>query len=267
MMSGILSPEFLQAAGRPGKKQPIPPTPFSGIKLVSAFNDPVIDVISGSNIVVSSFKNGEKHTDTYATLSGQNLSITADENTEIIITGDITDIKLSDGDDVQFVYAEISRTNCTTIDFNSCFALKKAIINSNYSASIVYFSKDYLLSNVELSDNPNLTSIDFQDCYTIKEIDISESPLVDSLQLYYCMSLEKLIVGRNAVLSSMDVDNVDRVNYLLYGAENEDGSTYLAQIIENSVYTNGTVYTDSQGAYYSTIETAATAKGWTIEQL
>ena len=32
-------------------------------------------------------------------------------------------------------------------------------------------------------------------------------------------------------------------------------------------YYDGTVYTDSAGAYYSTIADAATAKGWTIEQL
>ena len=41
----------------------------------------------------------------------------------------------------------------------------------------------------------------------------------------------------------------------------------IATAITDTTAADGTVYTDSAADYYSTIADAATAKGWTIEQL
>ena len=41
----------------------------------------------------------------------------------------------------------------------------------------------------------------------------------------------------------------------------------LEDAITNATAADGTVYTDNAADYYSTISDAATAKGWTIEQL
>ena len=86
MMSGILSPAFLQAAGRAGKG-----TPVGKIILDTQFADPTISSISCTgDIKVSSIKNGAPLVETYTDLDGETLSIQADANTQIIISGDIT---------------------------------------------------------------------------------------------------------------------------------------------------------------------------------
>lgn len=63
------------------------------------------------------------------------------------------------------------------------------------------------------------------------------------------------------------LNNATNISTIKYPATNSDVATKLADLITNSSVDNGTLYTDSAGAYYSTLETAATAKGWTIEQL
>lgn len=54
---------------------------------------------------------------------------------------------------------------------------------------------------------------------------------------------------------------------ITYPANNNAVSTAIANAITNASANNGTVYTDPNGTYYNTIAQAATAKGWTIEEL
>ena len=72
---------------------------------------------------------------------------------------------------------------------------------------------------------------------------------------------------KNTALTSLNCSNCPALVSISYPATNEDVATAIADAITNATAADGTVYTDSQGAYYSTIETAATAKGWTIEQI
>ena len=193
MMGGILSPEFLQAAGRAGKEK------FSGMKLFTPVSDPEISSITGMDIVVKTIKSGVAHEDTYASLEGDTLSISADKNTEIVITGTITECEIGENT----TYSRISVTNTA------------------------------------------LTSLDCSSCYALQELNLSTNTALTSLNCSYCYALQ----------------------IIYYPATNEDVSTAIAGAITYANAADGTVYTDSAADYYSTIETAATAKGWTIEQL
>ena len=193
MLSGVLSPAFLQAAGRAGK------TKFSGLILMDVTTDPTISSVTGTDIVVTTTKNGVAHTDTYASLSGEMLAISADKNTKITITGTITELEI--GSNTGFVSIKAKNTALTSLECNGCYALQE----------------------LNLSANTALTNLICSNC--------------------------------NALIR------------ISYPATNSNVSTKIASAITNATATDGTVYTDSAAAYYSTIATAATTKGWTIAQI
>lgn len=68
-------------------------------------------------------------------------------------------------------------------------------------------------------------------------------------------------------ITSASISNCTGVTTIKYPANNSGIATKIADIITNATAADGVVYTDSEGAYYSTIADAATAKGWTVEQI
>ena len=70
-----------------------------------------------------------------------------------------------------------------------------------------------------------------------------------------------------ATLTNESINSCTGITTIKYPANDNDIATKIANIIANATAANGVVYTDSDGAYYSTIADAATAKGWTIEQI
>ena len=194
-MSGILSPAFLQAAGRAGKER------FAGFMLVSLTDDPTISSVScDGEMTVKTTKGGVEKIETYTDLDGDTLSISADKNTKIYISGNLTG-EWEMGGNTYFVSIKGTNTALTQLNCSYCSALQE----------------------LNLSANTALTQLNCGSCYKI--IGIS------------------------------------------YPATNDDVSTAIAGAITGATADDGTVYTDSAGAYYSTIETAANSKGWTIEQL
>ena len=186
---------FAQAAGRAGKEK------FARFILVSAVTDPEINSVSCTGeMTVKTIKNGAEHIDTYTDLDGEALSISADKNTKIYISGNLTG-EWEIGSNTTFISIKGANTALTSLSCNDC----------------------YTLQELNLSANTALTSLDCSSCYALQE--------------------------------------------LKYPATDSTVSTEIASAISNANAADGTVYTDSNGAYYSTIATAATNKGWTIEQL
>ena len=218
MLSGILSPAFLQEAGRAGKGEKL-----GTIKLFTQFADPTINSISCTGeIKVTTTKNGAPLVQTYSDLSGDTLSISADKNTEIVISGaEITACEIGENTD----YTKISVKN-TAITMLSC----------NYC---------YTLTALDVSKNTALTTLDCSNCYALTALDLS----------------------KNTAITELSCDSCAKLVSISYPATNEDVSTAIANAITAADVADGTVYTDSEGAYYSTIADAATAKGWTIEQI
>ena len=68
-------------------------------------------------------------------------------------------------------------------------------------------------------------------------------------------------------LTSFSNAGLTGVTKIMYPANNNSVSTAIKNAITNATADDGEVYLDADGAYYSTIADAATAKGWTIKQL
>ena len=135
-----LSGAFMQAAGsHKGEK-------FEGMLLFATVVDPEIESITGTDIVVTTTKNGESKTETYAELSGETLSISADKNTKIAITGMITECKI--GINTTFTRILSTNTALTSLDCSYCSALQE----------------------LNLSTNTALTSLNCSECSALQEL-------------------------------------------------------------------------------------------------
>ena len=238
MLSGILSPAFLQAAGNRRKID-------DGITLYSATADPSISSIScEGEITVTTTKNGAPIVQTYSDLDGYSLSIQADPKTKISITGKITgECKI--GNNTSYTKIYIKNTALTSLSCNDCYALQE----------------------LNLSTNTALTSLSCNNCNALQELNLSTNTALTSLSCDSCNALQELNLSTNTALTSLNCNDCKRLISISYPATNSSVSTKIAGAITAADSTVGTVYTDSAAAYYNTIATAATTKGWTIAQI
>ena len=210
------NPIFLQAAGRGGK------TPFAGIKVLSPIENPIIGSVDGNgDITVTSIKDGEKISNTYSDPKDLTVSVQADANTWVIITGEIT----------------------------------------------VFSPNEYHIEKVVAYNNTALTYLNCYDCHDLIVLDVRNNTALDNVDCGECSVLKVLCIINNTTQNSLDCGNNPALDSIKYGAENENVATSIAYLITENEALDGTVYTNSEGAYYSTIADAATAAGWTIAQL
>ena len=275
---------FMQAAGA-HKGEPKPE--FSGIKLFTLTTDPKISSITGTDIVVKTTKGGVVHEDTYASLEGDTLSISADKNTEITITGTIIECEI--GSNTTFTRISVTSTALTSLDCSSCYALQELNFSTNTALTSLSCNDCYALQELNLSTNTALTSLSCNGCYALQKLNLSTNTALTSLSCFSCYALQELNLSTNTALTSLSCNNCSALQELnlstntaltqlncssctklvsiSYPATNEDVATAIAGAITDATAADGTVYTDSAADYYSTIADAATAKGWTIEQL
>ncbi|MBO4693430.1 MAG: hypothetical protein J5659_03430 [Clostridia bacterium] len=76
--------------------------------------------------------------------------------------------------------------------------------------------------------------------------------------------VETLQIGK--YLTYLTVNGTS-LNAITYPANNNAVSSAIANAITNANADDGTVYTDENGTYFDVIANAATAKGWTIQEL
>ena len=263
MMSGILSPVFLQSAGRAGKGGHV-----GKITLFTQFANPSIDSISCTGeIIVSSIYNGEKKIEIYSDLNGETLSIQADANTQIVISG--VDITYFEIDTINTGYTKISDKNTALTELlcNSCYALTELDVSENTALTQLNCDNCYLLTALNVSKNTAITQLSCSYCYALTALDVSKNTALTSLSCNDCHVLTALDLSKNTALTTLNCSSCTKLVSISYLATNEDVSTAIAGAITNATSTTGTVYTDSAAAYYSTIATAATTKGWTIKQI
>lgn len=98
----------------------------------------------------------------------------------------------------------------------------------------------------------------------INSVDVSESKTLTDLTASF-NNLATL--NLNTQLTNIVLTNSHDLEAIYYAAVNSAVSTAIANAITNADSNNGIVYTNSGAAYYDTIAQAATAKGWTIQQL
>ena len=245
MMSGIFSPEFLQAAGRAGKTQK------NILSFIAGDEDMVIYIIAGNGeITINTTKNGEVTTDTLIDPEAVYV-LSNDANTLVTIIGDVTKLYFYNED----VDDEIP-VNISNLDVTKCKSLIELQVEWCQN-----------LTSLDLSKNSALNYFDCSYSIALQSLELSNNTLLSTLYCGDCDNLNLLDLSTCTVLSTANFYNCKAITLIKYPATNQDISTKIAAVITNATATDGTVYTDSQSAYYSTIADAATAKGWTIEQL
>ena len=262
MLSGILSPAFLQAAGRAGKGAPV-----GKIILDTQFADPTISSISCTGeIKVATVKNGAPLVETYSDLSGDTLSIQADANTQIVISGaEITDCEI--GENVNYTKISVENTALTQLDCNSCYPLTALDLSKNTALMQLDCNGCSALTALDLSENTAIAGLSCYGCSALTALDLSKNTALTQLECNSCYALTALDLSKNTSLTELDCSSCAKLVSISYPATKSDVSATIAGAITAADSTTGTVYTDSAGAYYSTIADAATAKGWTIEQI
>ena len=99
------------------------------------------------------------------------------------------------------------------------------------------------------------------------ELDLSKQSKMVYLDCTGNTNLSKLDLSTLTNLAAIDCSGCTFVSIIKYGASNSDVTTAIADLITANAARQGTVYTDSNGEFYSIIADAATAAGWTVAQL
>ena len=266
-----------------------------GVTLIYSVADPILASVSCTGeIRVISVKNGEKVTETYSDLSGEQVSIQSDANTQILINGGVTSIQFAfagSGTDkllsvsannipslitldckyMPFLQSVTIGANTGIISFEcaSCSALTMLDLSANTALTTLDCSECSALTMLDLSANTALTTLNCSKCSALTELNLSANTALTSLNIDNCHAIQTLNLSNNTALETLScaVSNNTALSALYYPATNDTVTTILSGYLPNSSITDGILYTDSAGAYYSTIETAATTKGWTIEQI
>ena len=159
--------------------------------------------------------------------------------------------------------------------------LHRASNNGGFSGIKLIFSKANQYIPITCTDEITITYISGgvkkTDTYSGLSITLVSIPCDANTQVVITGAVEEIDLSmqaylisakiKNTALQALDCSNCPALAEIKYAAGNEDVSTAIAQAITDATADNGTVYTDSAAAYYSTIATAATTKGWTIEQI
>ena len=199
MFTGIFDPAFLQAASAHAA-QPTPPEPEpDGIVIRTNTTGNVNPIIKCTGtITVKSIYNGEPQEATYTDID-EAITINADADTDIIITGKVT---------------ELATAPAFSNKITSFRALNSQLVDVTVG-----------------TQSTTLTTL--------------------------CLPSTLTTFG----------GTITSVTKIMYPANNSVVSNAIKNAITNATAADGVVYLDEDGDYYDTIANAATAKGWTVEQL
>jgi hypothetical protein len=218
-----------------------------------------------------------------------------DANSTVIIEGDITALALGDGAQGVDMYHDIESldlsqnkamehvacNNCTllnSIDPTGCTKLKYFNCGGCTSLIVLDFTKNIALeelycggctglAELELGTNVALQTINCANCSGLQALDLTANTDLLNINCYGCTGLTTLNLATNIALQSLYCGGSPNLVSISYPATESDPSTAIAAAITAATSTTGTVYTDSNGTYYSTIADAATTKGWNIQPI
>ena len=244
-LSAIMDSVF----GRGGRKKPV-------IKFTSSANDPFVQSLTcKGTITIESIKDGNPVVETYSNLTDTLVNIQADANTEITITGNVIKLDFAVYNDDPDVDDYEGCFNISTVEVSECRILK--------SLAVPYCKN---ITELNLAAN---TALQYLDCgsTSITELNLAANTALQTLNCNGCTSITGLNLAANTALQTLYCNGCTSVSNISYPATNSSVSTAIAGAITKATSSDGTVYTDSAAAHYSTIADAATAKGWTISQL
>ncbi len=193
---------------------------------------------------------------------------------ELCVGGtDITSLDLSNN--AELIYLDCG--NCqglTSLDLTSNTKLELIRCrNANFSAINLTNNTEIQtldcagadFETLDLTINTKLQTLDCHDCQSL--VSIVANTAIQALNCQDDRFITSLDLSSCTSLSEIDFTGCTALTSISYPATNSDVSDAIAAAITAATAADGTVYTDSTGAYYSTIATAATAKGWTVAPL
>ena len=234
-MNVASSPIFLNSAGN------VQAPMAGGIRLLYSTQLPVINKISGTDVVVKSIYVGVPREESYASLSGESLVLFADANTPITITGEITQLSIQY--DTSITKLKCLNTALEALDCPGCTDL----------------------ASLYLSTNTALNYLDCSGCTSLAALDLSTNTALETLGCSGCTGLASLDLSTNTALGTLSCKLLDSITEIKTLATNEDVATAVAGAITGANADDGKVYVSSDDTYYSTVADAAVAKGWTVE--
>ena len=172
MLSGVLTPAFLQSAGRAGKGKNV-------IRFMGTEADPSkIQISADGNVDIISTKNGEIIKQTIVSPYEQYVSIQADANTTVEIVGNVTFIQF-DGDSEwsEFLKSVDTSENkvLETLQFEMC----------TDSLERLDLSKNSNLKSLTIHYCTKLNYLDIRNCTQLIEIMQAE---LDKITTIYCIA-------------------------------------------------------------------------------
>ena len=273
MSFGVLGTSALMAqiAGRGGRMLP-------SITFKTSADDPFIQSITcNGKLIVESIKDGQPLTEEYTDLDNITLYIHADADTDVVLRGYVKKCYFTAYDEEQEDY--VGYTDVTGIDTSKCVCLKELSVdyctidmldisaNKNLTTLICGDISEESFTIQGLNQCTKLTYLYCAYSESITALDLAANTALQTLNCGGCTGLTALDLAANTALQSLYCYGCTGLIEIKYPATNSNVSTAIAGVITNATAADGTVYTDSAADYYSTIADAATAKGWTIEQL
>ena len=246
-------PYFLNEAGNKKMKD--------GIMLWYAGKNPFIYSITGTDVTVHSTYNGVAVTQNYPSLNNAAIALQADPNTEVYIEGTITNIN-NQSSETRIVCHSTALIN---LSYYNCLALTSLDLSANTALTNLSCSSCPALTSLDLSANTALTSLSCYSCPALTSLDLSANTALKSLFCHSCSALTSLDLSANTALTSLNCNNCNYIETIKYVAQNTGVATKIAGLISEAFATDGNVY--CKGTYSSTVQTAATSKGWTYHTL
>ena len=241
--------------------------------------DPTIQqLVCTGDIIIESTKDGSPVTANYSAGTHDELQVSADANTEVVIRGNVTDLyvtKYNDDPDVEDFRGYMS---LASINISECPKLKTLCIAMNENVDALDLTTNTALQTLNCDDCPRITALDLttnvalqtldcSGCTGITALDLTTNVALQTIDCNGCTGITALDLTTNTALQTLDCSGCTGLTDISYSATNSSVSTAIAAAITAATAADGTVTTDSAGAHYSTIADAATAKGWTIAQL
>ena len=264
MLDGILTPAFLQAAGRAGKGEE-----EILVKLASDNADKFGCEISGTGEIRFEFTNDEGIEDSYTITNPEDetIQLQAKSNSTVRIYGAVTSFVT--GDD----YFGGGKYN--NIDFSKSKSITSLQIYCTYITSLILGNKPNLLTLI-VSSNNDLSTIDISDCQSLSYLDIqANANSTNLIGLDKCLLLQTLVIANvetinlsNQIeLTALSIGDYS-ASIIYYPATNQTVSQTIADYMtDESSTSDGDLYTDENGAYYSILESAASQADWSIHQI
>ena len=235
-----------------------------GIMLWYAGKNPYIAVLKCTGaITIHSTYNGIATTETYSDLNNAAIAIKADPNTEVYIEGIISRM-INDSSEKRI---RCHNTALTELDCNSCTWLTDLNLSANTALTELDCNSCTGLTDLNLSANTALTELDCYSCTGLTDLNLSTNTALTTLYCNSCTGLTDLNLSANTALTILDCYSCYYLTTIYAIAKNKNVSDIIVHAIQSAFASNGTLYINSSDTYASTVISAATDKGWVVENL